>query len=49
MVGGSALIRGLPCPRKGGLHMVTYVELFALCLVIIGVINIALRFGNKRK
>jgi len=29
--------------------MVTYVEMFAFCLVIIGVIEIALRFRNKKK
>ena len=36
--------------EKGGCHMVTYMELFTFCLVIIGVVDIVIDiYRNKKK
>ena len=34
---------GWSLPERGGMLMVTYAELFQLCLVIIGIISLALK------
>jgi hypothetical protein len=50
MVGGYPSEKGdILAPGKGVVLMMTYTEFFEFCLVAIGIIDIALRFGNKKK
>ena len=42
-----SLMRGL-APRKGGLLMITYGEIFQFCLVIIGIVGLFIQ-ANKKK
>ena len=44
----SLVIGGLLPPGKGVVHMVTYMELFTFCLVIIGTIGLAINLKKKK-
>ena len=41
--------QGEPFPRKGGCFMVTYSELFAYSLVLIGIVGLSFQIFSKRK
>ena len=47
-VGGPSPSNGGLVPRKGGIAMVTYSELFAYSLVIISVVSLVLQFGKRK-
>ena len=47
-VGGPSPSNGGLVPRKGGIAMVTYSELFAYSLVIIGVVSLVLQFYKRK-
>ena len=47
-VGGPSPRNGGLVPRKGGITVVTYSELFAYSLVIIGVASLVLQFCKRK-
>ncbi len=47
-VGGPSPSNGGLVPRKGGIAMVTYSELFAYSLVIISVVSLVLQFCKRK-
>ena len=47
-VGGPSPSNGGLVPRKGGIAMVTYSELFAYSLVIVSVVSLVLQFCKRK-